>query len=156
MAVLCFACFSKLALTRTLPSFWFEDAKRAVRSNCAARNCFLILSGPQDTHSWIFGADIEIRVGAEGRTSLLHAALGMTNINFAVSLLGYGANINATSIYNRTTPPPFTTAFTHNKPQCLSSSFYSIRWREYEYSTRTCPRLKGVQKIHFCSDLPRS
>ena len=105
--------------------------------NCAAR----IASDPLVLKTLLdFGADIE-SCGAEGRTSLLHAARN-DNIDFAVLLLEYGANINATSITAQT---PLTTAITHNSHNVLQ--LLLDRWREYS----TCPRLNGPHLLQVAA-----
>ena len=103
--------------------------------NCAAR----IASDPLVLKTLLdFGADIE-SCGAEGRTSLLHAARN-DNIDFAVLLLEYGANINATSTIAQT---PLTTAITHNSHNVLQ--LLVDRWREFSI----CPRLKGPNLLQI-------
>ena len=105
--------------------------------NCAARiaSDTLVLKTLLD-----FGAEIE-SCGAEGRTSLLHAARN-DNIDFAVLLLEYGANINATSITAQT---PLTTAITHNSHNVLQ--LLLDRWREYSI----CPRLQGPNLLQIAA-----
>ena len=103
--------------------------------NCAAR----IASDPLVLKTLLdFGADIE-SCGAEGRTSLLHAARN-DNVDFAVLLLDYGANVNATSTTSQTA---LTTAITHNSHNVLQ--LLLDRWQEYS----TCPRLKGPHLLQI-------
>lgn len=92
-----------------------------------------------------FGADVE-SCGAEGRTSLVHAALN-DDLDIATLLLEYNANINATSTTAQT---PLTTAITHNSHNVLR--LLLSRWQEYS----TCPRLQGpnlLQLAAFYGDL---
>ena len=97
--------------------------------NCAAR----IASDPLVLKTLLdFGADVE-SCGAEGRTSLLHAARS-DNIDFAILLLDYGANINATTSTGQTA---LTTTITHNSHNVLR--LLLDRWQEFS----SCPRLKG-------------
>ena len=105
--------------------------------NCAAQ----IASDPLVLKTLLnFETDIE-SCGAEGRTSLLHAARS-DNIDFAVLLLKYGANINATSITAQT---PLTTAITHNSHNVLQ--LLLDRWHKYS----TCPRLKGPNLLQIAA-----
>ena len=92
-----------------------------------------------------FGADIE-SCGAEGRTSLIHAALN-DDLDVATLLLEYNANINATSTTLQT---PLTTAIIHNSHNVLG--LLLDRWQEYS----ACPRLQGpnlLQLAAFYGDL---
>ncbi|KAJ4287018.1 hypothetical protein N0V90_012899 [Kalmusia sp. IMI 367209] len=97
--------------------------------NCAARNSSepLILKTLLD-----FGADTEAS-GVDKITPLIHTAR-TDNVDFAMLLLEYGANINATTATGQT---PLTTAITLNSHNVLR--LLLDRW--YEYST--CPRLHG-------------
>ncbi len=97
--------------------------------NCAARNCsdVLVLKTLLD-----FGADTEAG-GVDGRTSLIHAAR-TDNIDFAILLLEYGANINAVTIVGAT---PLTTAITSNSHSVLR--LLLERWSDKSI----CPRLRG-------------
>lgn len=119
------------------PTLFGLKMQRGSPLNCAAR----IASDPLVLKTLLdFGADIE-SCGAEGRTSLLHAARN-DNIDFAVLLLEYGANINATSTTAQT---PLTTAITHNSHNVLQ--LLLDRWREYS----TCPRLKGPNLLQIAA-----
>lgn len=103
--------------------------------NCAAR----IASDPLVLKTLLdFGANIE-SCGAEGRTSLLHAARN-DNVDFAVLLLNHGADINAVST---TTQTALTTAVTHNSHNVLQ--LLLDRWQEYS----SCPRLKGPHLLQI-------
>ena len=96
--------------------------------NCAAR----IASDPLVLKTLLdFGANIE-SCGAEGRTSLLHAARN-DSVDFAVLLLNYGADVNATS----------TITLTHNSHNVLQ--LLLDRWQEYS----SCPRLKGPHLLQI-------
>jgi ankyrin repeat protein len=97
--------------------------------NCASRsNCDpLVLKTLLD-----FGADTEAS-GVEKITPLIHTAR-TDNVNFAMLLLEYGADINAATAAGQTA---LTTAITLNSHNVLR--LLLDRW--YEYST--CPRLRG-------------
>lgn len=120
----------------------FGNMKKGSPLNCAAR----IASDPLVLKTLLdFGADIE-SCGVEGRTSLIHAARN-DNIDFAIILLDYNANINATSTTAQTA---LTTAITHNSHNVLQ--LLVDRWQEYS----TCPRLSGpnlLQVVAFYADL---
>lgn len=119
------------------PTLFGLKMQRGSPLNCAAR----IASDPLVLKTLLdFRADIE-SCGAEGRTSLLHAARS-DNIEFAVLLLEYGANINAMSTTAQT---PLTTAITHNSHNVLQ--LLLDRWREYS----TCPRLKGPNLLQIAA-----
>ena len=87
-----------------------------------------------------FGSDVE-SCGAEGRTSLLHAALN-DDVAIATLLLEYQANINAKSI---TAETPLTAAITHNSHHVLR--LLLDRWQEYS----TCPRLQGPNLLQLAA-----
>lgn len=105
--------------------------------NCAARNASdpLVLKNLLD-----FGADIEA-AGVDGRTSLIHVAR-TDNVSFAVLLLEYGANLNATSASNQT---PLITAIINNSHRVLK--LLLDRWMEYS----ECPRLKGPHLLEVAA-----
>lgn len=105
--------------------------------NCAARNATnpLVIKMLLD-----FGADLESS-GVENITSLIHAAR-TDKISFAVLLLEYGANINATTTLGQT---PLTTAITHNSHKVLQ--LLLNRWSEYS----ECPRLKGTHLLQIAA-----
>lgn len=103
--------------------------------NCAARNTedptilkYLL------TH----GAHVD-GTGVDGNTALIHAAR-TDNVRFAVLLLDYNANINATSITQHT---PLTTAITYNSHRVLK--LLLERWEEFS----TCPRLQGPHLLEI-------
>ncbi|KAL9007288.1 MAG: hypothetical protein Q9180_009715, partial [Flavoplaca navasiana] len=77
--------------------------------NCAARNATdpLVIKLLLD-----FGADVEAS-GVENIIPLIHAAQ-KDKASFAILLLEYGANINATTTLGQT---PLTIAITHKQPQ---------------------------------------
>ncbi len=79
--------------------------------NCAARNAIkpLVSKNLLD-----FGAEAEAS-GVEGLTSLIHVAR-TDNASFAMLLLEYGADINATSTLGQT---PLTTAIAYNSHKVL-------------------------------------
>ncbi|KAL9080470.1 MAG: hypothetical protein Q9157_000784 [Trypethelium eluteriae] len=92
-----------------------------------------------------FNSDVE-SCGAEGRTSLLHAALN-DDVAVATLLLEDQANINAKSITAQT---PLTAAIIHNSHHVLQ--LLLDRWQEYS----ACPRLQGpnlLQLAAFYGDL---
>lgn len=97
--------------------------------NCTARNCSdpLVMKTLLD-----FGADTEAS-GVDKTTALVHTSR-TDNVNFAMLLLEYGANINAATATGQT---PLTTAITFNSHRVLR--LLLERW--YDYST--CPRLQG-------------
>ncbi|MCJ1372456.1 hypothetical protein MMC20_003680 [Loxospora ochrophaea] len=132
-------CVSLLleAGANTDPTLFGLRMQRGSPLNCAARlsSNTLVLKTLLD-----FGADIE-SCGAEGRTSLLHAARN-NNVDFAMLLLEYGAKINANSITSQT---PLTAAITHNSHNVLQLLLH--RWQEYS----TCPRLKGPNLLQVAA-----
>ena len=119
------------------PTIFGLKMQRGSPLNCAAR----IASDPLVLKTLLdFRVDIE-SCGAEGRTSLLHAARS-DNIELAVLLLEYDANINAMSTTAQT---PLTTAITHNNHNVLQ--LLLDRWREYN----TCPRLKDPNLLQIAA-----
>ena len=106
-----------------------DDIKVGSALNCAARNASqpLVMKTLFD-----FGVDVESS-GVECITSLIHAA--RTNkASFAMVLLEYGADINATSSLGQT---PLTTAIAYNSHDVLQ--LLLDRWFEHS----ECPRLKS-------------
>ena len=97
--------------------------------NCAARNASdpLVLKNLLD-----FSANIKSS-GADGMTSL-HQVARTDNASFALTLLEYGANVNATTLVGET---PLTITITYNSYNLLQ--LLLDRWFEYS----ACPRLKG-------------
>ncbi|KAL8758290.1 MAG: hypothetical protein Q9199_001592 [Rusavskia elegans] len=87
-----------------------------------------------------FGADVEAS-GVENITSLIHAAQ-KDKADFAILLLEYGANINATTTLGQTA---LTTAITHNSHRVLQ--LLLDRWFEYS----DCPRLKGTHLLQIAA-----
>ncbi|KAA6408740.1 MAG: hypothetical protein FRX48_07083 [Lasallia pustulata] len=104
-------------------------AKVGSALNCASRSA----TDPSIIKNLLdFGADIE-SCGVDGKTPLIHVAR-TDNVSFALLLLEYGANINASSTTEQT---PLTTAITFNSHKVLQ--LLLDRWFEYS----ECPRLKG-------------
>ena len=105
--------------------------------NCATRNASkpLILKTLLD-----LGAGVESS-GVEGITSLIHAAR-IDNPSFAMLLLEYGADINATSTLGQT---PLTTAIAYNSHEVLQ--LLLDRWLEYS----VCLRLKGPHLLQIAA-----
>ncbi|KAI0100252.1 ankyrin repeat-containing domain protein [Nemania sp. FL0031] len=97
--------------------------------NCAARNATdpLLIKTLLD-----FDAQVDA-CGVDGRTALIHAAR-TNNLEFALILLEYNAQINWTSSSGQT---PLTTAVIYNSHDVLK--LLLGRWQEYN----SCPRLKG-------------
>ena len=118
----------------TLPGLKMQ---RGSPLNCAAR----IASDPLVLKTLLdFNADIE-SCGAEGRTSLLHAARN-DKVDFAILLLDYGVNINATS---STAQTALTTAITHNSHNVLQ--LLLDQWQDFT----SCPRLKGPHLLQIAA-----
>ena len=104
-------------------------AKVSSGLNCASRSA----SDPSIIKNLLdFGADTE-SCGVDGKTPLINVAR-TDNVSFALLLLEYGANINATSTSEQT---PLTTAIIFNSHKVLQ--LLLDRWFEYS----ECPRLKG-------------
>jgi ankyrin repeat protein len=103
--------------------------------NCAARNTKdpLLLK-----YLLTYGAEVD-GTGVDGNTSLIHASR-TDNVRFAILLLDYNANINATSITQHT---PLTTAITYNSHGVLR--LLLERWEEFS----TCPRLQGPHLLEI-------
>ena len=114
-----------------------KDIKVGSGLNCAARNATdpLVIKLLLD-----FGADLESS-GVENITPLIHVAR-TDKVSFAVLLLEYRADINATTILGQT---PLTTAITHNSHQVLQ--LLLDRWSEYS----ECPRLKGTHLLELAA-----
>lgn len=103
--------------------------------NCAARNT----SDPVTLKTLLdFNADVE-SCGVDGKTSLIHVAR-TDNVEFALLLLEYGADINATSITGET---PLTTAIIYNSHKVFRLLLQ--RWVEYGQ----CPRLRGAHLLQI-------
>ncbi|KAL8902251.1 MAG: hypothetical protein Q9207_004818 [Kuettlingeria erythrocarpa] len=114
-----------------------EGIKVGSGLNCAARNATdpLVMKLLLD-----FGADVEAS-GVENITPLIHAAQ-KDKASFAILLLEYGANINATTTLGQTS---LTTAITHNSHKVLQ--LLLDRWFEYT----ECPRLKGTHLLQIAA-----
>lgn len=103
--------------------------------NCAARNA----KNPLALKTLLdFGADIESS-GVEGVTPLIHV-IRTDKLEFAMLLLEYGANLNATTALEET---PLTTAISYNSHNVLR--LLLERWFEFT----TCPRVKSPHLLEL-------
>ncbi len=66
--------------------------------------------------------------------------LGPDNVRFAILLLDYNVDLNATNINHQT---PLTTAIMYNSHQVLE--LFLVHWEEFS----TCPRLKGPNLLEI-------
>lgn len=103
--------------------------------NCAARNT---KDPTLLKYLLTYGAQVD-STGVDGNTALIHASR-TDNIRFAVLLLDYNADLNATNINHQT---PLTTAIMYNSHQVLE--LFLVHWEEFS----TCPRLKGPNLLEI-------
>ena len=103
--------------------------------NCAARNT---KDPTLLKYLLTYGAQVD-STGVDGNTALIHASQ-TNNIRFAVLLLDYNADLNASNINHQT---PLTTAIMYNSHQVLE--LFLVHWEEFS----TCPRLKGPNLLEI-------